>query len=80
MTTEQAFGIVLREIRVLIGISQEELALKSGFHRTYISMLERGLKNPSLTTIFRLCSALDTKPNELIILVSQKINLDPTNW
>lgn len=74
MTTEEAFGLVLREIRIKRGISQEGLAFKSGFHRTYISMLERGIKNPSITTIFRLSVALEIRPSELINLVSQKIN------
>lgn len=41
---EQAFGRVLREVRADRGLSQEQFGFESGFHRTYISLLERGLK------------------------------------
>lgn len=47
-------------------MSQEALALTSEIHRTYISELERGLKNPSLSTIDRLAAALRTKASALI--------------
>lgn len=48
------------------GISQEELGFKSGYHRTYISLLERGKKAPSLTALFHLAAALGVEPSELI--------------
>lgn len=63
---KQAFGSVLREARHAAGISQEKLALRVGLDRTYISMLERGLRQPSLTTIMLLSSELDLKAPELI--------------
>lgn len=53
-----AFGTALRARRNALGISQEELAFRSGVHRTFVSELERGVKNPSLTTIARLALAL----------------------
>jgi DNA-binding XRE family transcriptional regulator len=53
MTPEEAFGKVLRDIRQEHFLSQEELGFESGYHRTYISLLERGRKNPSLNTIFQ---------------------------
>ena len=49
MTPENAFGKVLREIRQKYPLSQEELGFESGYHRTYISLLERG-KNAHLST------------------------------
>ena len=60
------FGRVLREIREGRGLSQEELGFESGYHRTYISLLERGLKNPSLKTIVQIAKALGISPSELI--------------
>lgn len=63
---ENLFGQILRELRIEKGISQEDLGFKSGYHRTYISLLERGQKNPSLQTIFRLAKALEISPSEII--------------
>ncbi len=63
---EQAFGFVLRRVRRRRNISQQRLADKSGYHRTYISLLERGEKSPSLRTIFDLATTLDVKPSELL--------------
>jgi transcriptional regulator with XRE-family HTH domain len=62
----EAFGAVLREIRRKSGFSQEELGFESGYHRTYVSLLERGLKSPSLQTIFRLAHVLGIRPSELL--------------
>jgi predicted transcriptional regulator len=53
MTPEKAFGKVLREIRNEHSLSQEELGFESGYHRTYISLLERRRKSLPLNTIFR---------------------------
>ncbi len=50
----------LRARREAAGISQEALGYKAGLHRTYVSMLERGVRNPTLTVIAKLAGALDT--------------------
>lgn len=63
---EELFGNVLKQFRNEKGISQEELGFESGYHRTYISMLERGKKSPSLKTIFQLAKALDANPSDFI--------------
>ena len=65
-TLEIAFGQVLREFRNDKGISQEKLAMECDLDRTYISMLERGLRQPSLKTIFALAKALNTVPSKII--------------
>jgi transcriptional regulator with XRE-family HTH domain len=65
----EAFGQILREHRLRRGLSQEGLGLESGFHRTYISQLERGLKNPSLSTIIRLSEILGVAAAEMVRLV-----------
>jgi transcriptional regulator with XRE-family HTH domain len=66
MTPEKAFGKVLREIRHERSLSQEELGFESGYHRTYISLLERGRKSPSLNTVFQLAAALGVPPSEIL--------------
>jgi transcriptional regulator with XRE-family HTH domain len=63
---EELFGNVLKQVRNEKGISQEELGFESGYHRTYISMLERGKKSPSLKTIFQLAQALDVEPSDIM--------------
>ncbi|UJF27931.1 helix-turn-helix domain-containing protein [Planococcus sp. 107-1] len=66
MKLEVAFGIVLKRHRKLKLLSQEQLALKANLDRTYISMLERGLRQPTISTIFTLAKTLEVLPNELI--------------
>ena len=60
------FGEKLRGARVLKGLSQEALALSLEFDRTYISMLERGKRNPSLFTIHRIADFLEIEASDLV--------------
>lgn len=57
-TTLERFGERVRTLRLEAGISQEKLAELSDLHRTYISGVERGERNPSLTSISRIAKAL----------------------
>jgi len=66
MRPEQAFGIVLRDLRQARSLSQEALALESGLDRTFVSLLERGLRQPSLTTILQLARSLGVAPDDLV--------------
>lgn len=61
-----AFGQAVRDLRESLGLSQEELSFRSDFDRTYISGIERGVRNPTLRTIDRLAAALDTKGSRLL--------------
>lgn len=63
---QHAFGLVVRELRLGREITQEGLADEAKLHRTYISLLERGLRNPSLTVIQQIANALDVSMSELI--------------
>lgn len=63
---ENIFGQILKEMRSENHMSQEKLAEYGDLDRTYISLLERGLRQPTLTTLFKLSSALNTTPQELI--------------
>ena len=57
---------VLRDIRKAQSLSQDDLGAESGYHRTYIGMLERGEKSPSLRTLFNLASTLKVDSSEIV--------------
>lgn len=61
-----ALGRAIRDLRADLNISQEELAGRSGMHRTYLGGIERGERNPSYTNILRIAAALDVPASELL--------------
>lgn len=61
-----AFGKVLRERRKLAGLTQEQLALEADIQRNYVSLIERGVNQPTITVIFKLASALRCPPSLLV--------------
>lgn len=65
MDIKLLFGRRIRELRANIGISQEELAFRSGLHRTYIGAIERGEKNLSLKNIEKIANALNINIYEI---------------
>ena len=71
LNPEEAFAQALRRVRRQRGISQEQLGFESGYHRTYISMLERGQMNPSLRTILSIAAALKLPAGQLVRDVEQ---------
>ena len=60
------FGAKLKQIRTVKKISQEELAFRSGLHRTYISSVERGERNISIINMKKIADALDIELKVLI--------------
>lgn len=62
----EAFGRLLKELREARGLSQSALALESGLDQTFVSLLERGHRQPSLSTLFALCEALDIEPDVVV--------------
>ena len=58
-------GMAIRTQRTSLGISQEELAYRAGLHRTYVSDLERGARNPSIESIEKLAGALQISVSKL---------------
>lgn len=61
-----AFGIVLREYRERAALSQEALANAADLDRTFIGMLERGQRQPTLESLFRIADALKVAPSTLV--------------
>ncbi|CAM8325262.1 MULTISPECIES: helix-turn-helix domain-containing protein [Candidatus Methylopumilus] len=70
-----AFGKSLKSRRLSSNLSQEQLGLKSGLSRPYISELEMGKKDPSLFTIFKLADALKVNPSFFINEIEQAISI-----
>jgi transcriptional regulator with XRE-family HTH domain len=68
-----AFGHVLRGLRRERAVSQEALAFDAAIDRTYPSLLERGLRHPTLTILLRLSWALAVEPVELVHRTVQQL-------
>jgi len=67
MDLRQVVGRNVRKIREELGLSQEQLAFESELHRTYISGVERGVRNPTVLVIDRLAKALEVSPHVLLV-------------
>lgn len=72
MDIKISFSKVLQEARERKGLTQEQLAFASNLDRTYISLLERGLRNPTLETFFKISQSLDLDPSEFVKLIISK--------
>ncbi len=68
-----AFGRVLRRLRQAKGMTQEQLGLDADLRRTFVSILELGQQQPTLTTLLKIASVLDLRPSELVQLVEREI-------
>ena len=64
---DKYFAVTLKALREREGLTQEKLALISGLDRTYISLLERGLRTPTVKTLWSSCSALNIDPSEFVL-------------
>ena len=60
------FARKVRDKRLELGLSQEELAERAGVHRTYVGMLERAEKNVTIYNIERIANALKVRPDSLL--------------
>ncbi len=61
------FGNKVREKRLSLDLSQEELASRAGVHRTYVGMIERAEKNITLQNIEKIAKALEISLDKLMI-------------
>lgn len=61
-------AISIKKRRLQLNISQEKLAEKCGFDRTYISMLERAKRNPSFINLVKISKGLEIEINDLLSL------------
>lgn len=70
----KAFGKLVKERRLALALSQEELGALSELDRTYISGIERGLRNLSLTAIVSISASLQITSVELLQGLENEIN------
>ncbi|MEI6025307.1 MAG: helix-turn-helix transcriptional regulator [Betaproteobacteria bacterium] len=63
---EMPFGAALRRLRLAAGMSQERLGLEAGVQRNFISLIETGQNQPTITTIAKLARALGMRASELV--------------
>ncbi len=66
MDIRRVVGENLREERERQRLSQEELAFRAELHRTYVSGVERGVRNPTVKIVARLAEALGVEPSALL--------------
>ena len=66
ITPHAAFGQVLRQARQAAGMTQEQLSLESGVQRNFISLIELGQNQPTITTVFKLAQALGCLPSVMV--------------
>lgn len=65
MRVAERFGDNLKRQRKLADMSQDETAVRAGVHRTEISQIERGLRQPRVDTVAKLAAALEIEPGDL---------------
>lgn len=64
---QKSLGLRVKELRALQSMTQEELAERCGMFRTYLSRIESGLANPTLTALYTLADALQIDIAELFV-------------
>lgn len=71
-----AFGKVLRSLRQQVGLTQEQLGFEADLRRTYVSILELGQQQPSLSSILKIANALDLSASDLMQLVEYEMRVE----
>jgi len=72
MDIRRQVGLNLRRLRTQKGWSQEEFAFEAGVHRTYVSGVERGIRNPTVLVLNELATALGVPVHMLLMEVERK--------
>lgn len=78
MDMRRIVGQNVHRVRTRLGISQEELAFRSGLHRTYVSGVDRGVRNPTIIVVGRLARALQVAPAELVGMKPKRVLVSAT--
>jgi transcriptional regulator with XRE-family HTH domain len=78
VSPEEAFRRVLRHLRKERGLTQETLGFEAGLHRTAIGLLERGLRVPSISTLYKLAPPLGTTPAMMLARADELVTRSRT--
>ncbi len=73
MVTAEVVARVIREQRKSKNLSQEVFSGLAGLDRTHYSKIERGLRTPSIDTLFKIAAALDIPPHQLVIEIERAV-------
>ncbi len=77
MVSAALVGQVIQSYRLRKGMSQEVLSGLAGLDRTHYSKIERGLRSPTLDTLFKIAQALDIPPSDIVRQIEQQISEHP---
>jgi transcriptional regulator with XRE-family HTH domain len=72
----QAFGKVFRQTRKEAGLTQEQVAHATDLDRSFISLIERGERQPTVRVVFKLAKAVGKSPSDLILLTETRAAVD----
>ncbi len=70
----EAVGQVIRQIRKQRKMSQDLLSGLAGIARSHLSMIESGTKQPNFETVWRIATALEMRPSELVAEIERETN------
>ena len=74
MVDAVTIGKAIQELRMSRGLSQEVLSGLANLDRTHYSKIERGLRSPTIDTIFKIANGLDMEPHEIMIAIEDAVN------
>lgn len=73
MVSAEQIGAVITRLRGEKGLSQEVLSGLAGLDRTHYSKIERGLRSPTIDTLFKIAHALDIPPHQLLQEIEREV-------
>lgn len=73
MVDTKLIGAVIQQLRQKKGISQEVLSGLAGLDRTHYSKIERGLRSPTIVTLFKIGSALQIPPHQILEEIEREL-------
>ena len=74
MINVKVIGKIIKKMRENKGLTQEVLSGLEGLDRTHYSKIERGLRSPTIETLFKIADALDIEPHEIMIEIEKSVN------
>lgn len=73
MVNQNIVGKTIQKLRKEKGVSQEVLSGLAGLDRTHYSKIERGLRSPTLETLFKIASALEIPPHDIVAQIEDAL-------